>query len=695
MLDYHVLQIDYGVSYGSVTLKSLQNDNVPELDLLVREAIQNSSDASLKEEGDSFRVNFATGNFCPANLNGYITDLEDVLNKRFPEQQASFMEIRDTKTAGLTGCIKKAEISEDDHGNFFKLIYDTGKRQTQTGAGGNWGFGKSVYYRVGVGIVLFYSRIKTETGFESRLIVTLVEDESSPDALLRSLDSRSAGKAWWGIRDGEDLLPITDKDSDFINAVLDVFGLQPFKDNETGTSIIIPYINPQKLLGDIIPNEADVQDDVKQNFCTVWGSTLEDYLTLAIQKWYSPKIHNRKLKDFCDKKWLYVSVNNTPIQKQKMLPFFNLVQELYTTAIAKTYGFEYKSEQFPTIKVYPVNIMKYLEGGITSGYVAVVKVTKDELSEGQMALSPYDYVGKFEADGGLNEPMVMYTRDPGMVIEYSVTGAWVKNIAPPESDNEFLFAFYMPDTKKRIKADLSVPEFAGKSLGEYLRACEASDHMSWIDPAKMQIVDRIQKNVINQIRQQQVVEEKAQIEATASKLSGKLGRMLLPRVGYAKGNRSGGGGGGGGEGGRVKDLSFEAVSQTFDGNDLTIRFLLKLSHVKKSADISVIVDSESGRIDPAAWQKDIGTPFPAHITELTVHEINSKVLEKPIPIEQSCDCDNSILADENIEVALNKATGSAEYSSFKIDSKILNLELTGTVKIRARDKKYKFSVRTV
>ena len=58
MLERFVLPIDYGVSYGSVTLKSLQNDNVPELDLLVREAIQNSSDASLQETDPFFIVNF-------------------------------------------------------------------------------------------------------------------------------------------------------------------------------------------------------------------------------------------------------------------------------------------------------------------------------------------------------------------------------------------------------------------------------------------------------------------------------------------------------------------------------------------------------------------------------------------------------------------------------------------------------------
>ena len=150
MLDMEILKTDYGVSYGSVTLKSLQNDNVPELDLLVREAIQNSSDASLTQEGKSYAVNFQTGKFVPAKFNSFLNELEDVLNTRFPEREADFLEIRDTKTSGLTGSIRKAEIKKDDHGNFFKLIYDTGKRQTISNAGGNWGFGKSVYYRVGI-----------------------------------------------------------------------------------------------------------------------------------------------------------------------------------------------------------------------------------------------------------------------------------------------------------------------------------------------------------------------------------------------------------------------------------------------------------------------------------------------------------------------------------------------------------------
>ena len=160
MLDKLILKTDYAVSYGSVTLKSLQNDNIPELDLLVRESIQNSSDAALSLPGQSYNVNFTTGTFKPSAFNSFLTDIEDDLNTKFPNEVSDFLEIRDTGTSGLTGCVRKSEIKSDDHGNFFKLIYDTGKRQTQANAGGNWGFGKSVYYRVGIGIVIFYSRIK-------------------------------------------------------------------------------------------------------------------------------------------------------------------------------------------------------------------------------------------------------------------------------------------------------------------------------------------------------------------------------------------------------------------------------------------------------------------------------------------------------------------------------------------------------
>lgn len=692
MLDRQILKTDYGVSYGSVTLKSLQNDNIPELDLLVREAIQNSSDASLEEEGNSYAVNFQYGAFNTRALNSFLTDIESKLNNLFQESTADFLEIRDTKTSGLTGCIKKSEIKKDDHGNFFKLIYDTGKRQTKTSAGGNWGFGKSVYYRVGIGIVIFYSRIKTDAGFSSRLIVTLVEDEGKKDSMgndatiLNSIEPQSAGKAWWGEQQGEDLLPL--QDMEFISSVLDVFGLKPFKDNETGTSIIIPYLKSQELLDGILPADAEIESGIQEHFKSIWTSTIPDYLRLAIERWYAPKIHNRELQNFCNKKWLMVSVNNVFIKKQDMLPVFQLVQELYLTSIAKTYSNEYKSQLFPDIKCLPVNIMGYFTGK-TSGYVSMIRINKSDLNGTQNLLSPYDFIGKFEADGGLNEPIVMYARDPGMVIEYAVTGPWVKNITPPDSPDEFIFAFFFPDTEKQLRADLPVEEFAGVKLGEYLRECEASDHMGWNDPVKMQIVQRIQRNTVNQITGQLKKVDDIKIDATASKLSNRLGKNLLPRVGYGKNTSSNGGSGGGGSGTKIANISLELSSQTIFNNEVDMDFTLKLMHGKKKARISLLIASEGGWIDPESWKEDIGTDFPVVFSECFLSGITTSVSECN-GINQSCTNDTPLRLEE-ADITLSKLENSNQPTSVDFISYVLNPTFTGKLRIKAFDKKYRFS----
>lgn len=694
MLDREILKTDYGVSYGSVTLKSLQNDNIPELDLLVREAIQNSSDASLTQSGESYAVNFVTGVFEPQLFNGYMSGLENILNERYPESSASFLEIRDSKTCGLTGRVRKDEIKKDDHGNFFKLIYDTGKRQTISVAGGNWGFGKSVYYRVGIGIVIFYSRIKTESSFEDRLIITLVEDESKTDefgqdaTLLNGLEPRSAGKAWWGIRDGEDLLPITDKDS--IESILNIFGSKLFKENETGTAIIIPYIDTDSLLDGIIPVEAEIEQGVKNHFVEVWASSLSDYLRLSIQKWYAPKIHNRTLPEFCKNKWLLVSVDNKPIRKQDMLPFFQLTQELYTAALAKTYDHEYKSELFPNIDLLPINIMNYFESGMTAGYVALARISRVELNGTQNVLSPYDYIGKFEADGGLNEPIMMYSRDPGMVIEYAITGAWVKNLTPPESPEDFIFGFFVPIANKKIKQDLSVSEYAGMSLGEYLRECEASDHMGWIDPVKMQIVQRIQKNAINQINKRIKASAVVNVDATASKLSNRLGKNLLPRVGYGK-NVKPGPGPGPGPGTKIHNIQFLITSQRIIGSEVELEFTLKLSHGKKMVDLSMMIASEAGWIDAPSWKEDIGTTFPVEIEECYIDYIKSPVSDYPNEIKTSCTRTQLSIEKEELLVELKDETESETYTKVSMTSYIQNPEISGRIRLKSYDKKYQFT----
>lgn len=151
--------------------------------------------------------------------------------------------------------------------------------------------------------------------------------------------------------------------------------------------------------------------------------------------------------------------------------------------------------------------------------------------------------------------------------------------------------------------------------------------MGWKDPANMQVVERIQKNTVNQILGKIVSVKTGQIEATASKLSGKLGRKLLPRIGYG---RVPGGGGSGGSGGssKLNNVEINIISSNITEAELTIEYELKLTNGKKTAELTVLIDSEGGLIDPKAWRNDIGTEFPVEFTEVTIHSLSSATEEK-------------------------------------------------------------------
>ena len=259
MLQSLILPMKIGVSYGSGALKALQTDKIPELDLLVREAVQNSSDAAINEPDESCSINFTQGDFCPSEFNSILPDIGPILDARFPEGKADYLEIRDYKTSGLTGPIIQSEVKANpaDHGNYWKLVFDTGKEQTNSSAGeagGSWGYGKSVYYRVGIGLVVFYSQICECGKMKSRLIVSLIENETSSNAMLSKIDENAVGRAWWGKTDPclkDELLPVTDEDE--ISRILDIFSVKRFGDTQTGTAIIIPYIDKAKLLHGIFP----------------------------------------------------------------------------------------------------------------------------------------------------------------------------------------------------------------------------------------------------------------------------------------------------------------------------------------------------------------------------------------------------------------------------------------------------------
>ena len=123
---------------GSSLLKLIQNNNMPILDLLVRESIQNSLDAN-NEKDPYVTVEFFTGEFNKLALNDELEGIKDSLNQKYWKNEYKYIAIRDSNTVGLTGKMHYDEVTDNQYGNLLKLIYEISKPQETEGAGGSWG----------------------------------------------------------------------------------------------------------------------------------------------------------------------------------------------------------------------------------------------------------------------------------------------------------------------------------------------------------------------------------------------------------------------------------------------------------------------------------------------------------------------------------------------------------------------------
>ena len=162
--------------------------------------------------------------------------------------------------------------SREEQGNLLNLVYEIGRPQQKEGAGGSWGLGKTVYFRAGVGLVIYYSRILKDDGsYESRLAACLIEDEKKEESSTfipyTSSDKLKRGIAWWGVQHNGQTVPLINEKE--IHEILADFNIEPYKDNETGTTVIIPFIQEENLL----------TEELGENYKPLpWKSSVERYL---------------------------------------------------------------------------------------------------------------------------------------------------------------------------------------------------------------------------------------------------------------------------------------------------------------------------------------------------------------------------------------------------------------------------------
>ncbi|MGM0924048.1 MAG: hypothetical protein ACQEWW_23055 [Bacillota bacterium] len=628
---------------GNSLLKLIQNNDLPILDLLVREAVQNSLDAGIRVEGhDSVYVDIGIKDVNVPNFAKYLDGITDILNEKFGASQQKAIYIEDANTTGLTGSL---DFKHSPNGNIFKLIYGISMAQETPGAGGSWGLGKTVYFRIGIGLVVYYSHILNDDGqYEHRLAVTLVENEKLPDTIIPKSDGKvQSGIAWWGQRvapDSYDTIPITDEA--MIRDILQSLSIEPFEGERLGTKIIIPFIDEQQLL---------IKHEINPDENKPWESNALAYIRVAMQRWYAPRLANKK---YTYGKYLDGHVNGERLDKDYFLPLFLELQMMYNAAVLGS-----KSKRY---FVNDIQIRNYFEHNKVNnaGRVAYKKFTKKELDmlAPLNGPSPFTCVNEKNPIGEQNAPLMAYVRRPGMIVNYETDGEWCKGLGATE-EHEYLVAIFVPNSNTKLLN----PDNEVVDLEAYLRKSEMADHTSWTDiiikSKPLDIVKKIRSQVRRKINASYENKEEVKEKQGMNILARNVGKMLLPPTGFGRRassrNRAGGTMPPNNKGSRGN--SFTIVSQKYlDTGDLEVHFQLKLAKNVAVFTIELFIASEGGKISATDWESadSVGTPFPAQITRISfpdtvgklgrsvAQKSDSKVLhavrieKKDEPVECSC-----------------------------------------------------------
>lgn len=646
---------------GDAILRSLQNKSLPNIDLLVRESLQNSLDATLSDSGIT-KVDFYINEFLSENLAYFFESIEEVLLAKYPGER-TFLAVSDKNTQGLTGNYKSNDKKELDKSNFQKLVFGIGKNQEQTNAGGSWGLGKTSYFRIGVGLVIYYTRIKIENTYEERLIASLIESPKGKDRLL---EKSGRGIAWWGEFDSTEkkIYPIIDTNE--IKDILQVFGLSNYQDNETGTTIIIPYL--EKI------ESENAEDEGFEKY--PWEFNREDLIKKAVQRWYSPRILNDVYSEFSGNSQLDCYVNGSRIGPGPMMePVFNIFQKLYTSALTGE-----PQETNITVKEikFGQRIMASKEEIV--GNVAYCEASRDDLKMTAPNNKPSGlaYIGvrdKEKIEKNVSKVMA-YARKPGMIVEYSVDGKWFPSGGIQEDDH-LLLAFFVPNSEGTLMEKYSERGF--ETLETYLRASENADHANWVDEEGIGIISRMKKFSTKAI--QESFQDYSRIENTfaTSGLSRKFGKLLMPPKNFGKTSVIQGNDNTNRRRSAPKNrLSDITVIKSLPIDEYSTKVIFKIFIRKNSVNqVQLKVLTQEEKLDKDAWENSIGNnlSFPFLIKDIFLEKINGKVINK-----------NAVgYFDSNVEIKMG--IQSPEY--FEVTSKQSEeLELEGYILLKVLSNQY-------
>lgn len=635
---------------GAFLLRAMQNEDMPRLDLLVRESVQNSLDAALdRQPGGELRIGYRLRAHTTETIASILSDGIDrnVLLARHPAG-GEMLEIRDSMTEGLTGPMSFDDICADGvHGNLLKLVYEIGRTRGDTDAGGSWGLGKTCYFRMGVGLVIYYSRIRTQGGYEERLVASLVEDENRTDKMQRNTRT---GIGWWGAEEG--LKPVTGPTQ--IKRTLEMLRVDRFTGTETGTSIIIPFLR------DDLIEAAEADDVAGAAYRPWWYDSHEEYIRVALERWFCARLDN---PHFATGPSLTASVNGKVITADSMLPVFRTAQALYNRAVGAPLGADdyLIRMEVPNdaIRNRPVEPRRLFSPSGPAGDVAAVLLTPDQLGMG----APFNHpdpamcvFGRSDAKPPYH-PLVTFMRRPGMCVSWNDstdTRGWAGGM-PGVANGRFLVAVFVP-RQERMLADAGRRgrDDTPASLESYLRGCERADHAEWHDAAGMRVVEKIRSNCGNILREFGSPPPANAAVAHSIRMARNLADLVLPQRGLGTDGRSGrpslgrpgksggGAGGGGGRGAAIQPV-LEVLGVDYTGQGMQVRWTLEWGSADPSLGrkISVKIDSESGPISMRQWLDDGLGKFPFTVTGAAV--LDDEDNASSASVECDTDCEDGLI----------------------------------------------------
>lgn len=664
---------------GSSVLSSIQNNSMSTIDLMIRESLQNSLDAGIDNIGiyRSVDVNYTIGKFTKTNLTNELEGISVDLKNKIKETECSFISIEDKNTVGLNGKIKYSDAKEK-YGNFRKLVYEIAKPQTKEDAGGSWGYGKTVYFRVGIGLVVFYTRFKENGEYVERLACTYIEDETKYNSLLHNIKRNNRGIAWFGDEQNGSPYPI--ENHGYISNFLKIFDLKCYAGRETGTKIIIPFINKKELLNDI-----NYKKEYWNNNC-FWKDNFEETLENAILQWYAPRINNKNYKEVFDKPFLKVYINNQKIKfNDDENYFFKVISELYNLALLNNYNISYNPD-INHILDYDVKTVKYSKlKGQNSGSIAFCKIPIKSFE-----LSPYTYIGIENNTSNGNRPIIGFCRKPGMIVDYQISNKWADKI-PNTPEDEILIGIFVLNSNAIFKDCFK--------LELYIRKSEMADHNAWDDVYIEEknygkVVATICKNT-KKIIQDSLKENELNKPRRIIGISQKLGKLFLPTTGYGSTPQTGI---------KPKPKEKSTITRSRNGSTLKTGNVININNTLSSIDFELNLLNHNASIDISilgignlnTWNNLMNKDntvqkkaFPINIKQIQIStiSINKGSNELRIPIDIK---DNYLYDELEITLKGDEINNSSIVFKNHENNKIL---IEGKITLETYDKGFAYSIK--